>query len=125
MIAQIPEIPWNVTFFVLLGLIGILAVVALVFTVLLQGKKLFGKNPPVHEEIRAIRAEFSAALKDMANKTRISVKGAYNEIEKESEKREEGFRELNLDRERKWLQLTNEIKTLGNKLSFFEGKHSK
>lgn len=52
-----PEIPWAQTIYVAGGLIAILALVALGLNVAIGCKKLFGKQPPMHEQIAALRTE--------------------------------------------------------------------
>jgi hypothetical protein len=40
------------------GLVGLLVVTSLVLGVTIQCKKLFGKTPPMHEQIKTLRDEF-------------------------------------------------------------------
>ena len=95
-----PQVPWNTTGTFTLGLIGVLAVIALVLNVALASKKLFGKHPPIHEELHAIRLEFTQALANQEREHKISVKGAYKKIEEEAAARADEFRTLALERER-------------------------
>jgi hypothetical protein len=53
-LAQLPDVPWNTTGGWMLGLIGVLGATSLVFAVAIQAKKLFGKEPPISEELRRL-----------------------------------------------------------------------
>lgn len=71
--------PWNVTAYVALGTIGILSVVYLVLQVAISSKKLFGKQPPMHEQIAALRAELVTAaghhqVEEERERSRLSQK---------------------------------------------------
>lgn len=59
LLAQLePEIHWPATVQTLIGIVGLLAIVWLILSVAIACKKLFGKRPPVHEELARLREEF-------------------------------------------------------------------
>lgn len=60
-----PDTPWNTIISVMIGLVGLLTIAWLVFGVAIQWKKLFGKHPPVYQELREIRTEFEKADKEI------------------------------------------------------------
>jgi hypothetical protein len=56
-----PSVPWPITAFVALGMIGLLGIYVLVGQSVIVTRKAFGKHPPMHEQIAAMRKEFVEA----------------------------------------------------------------
>lgn len=53
-----PDIHWPLTLQVLCGGVGLLSIVWLILSVAIACRKLFGKQPPMHEAMAALRKEF-------------------------------------------------------------------
>jgi len=52
------DIPLDATTKSLVGLLGVLTIALMVLMFWYYARKLFGKHPPLHEELQAVRKEF-------------------------------------------------------------------
>jgi len=111
MIAQLSPIEWNTTGNFVLGLIGVLGVVLIVMQIAVAGRKLFGKHPPIHEELRAVRNEFQSADAALARA-----------IREEREKRELAFSDLAIERARTLGQLHKKMNGISRNVYLIAGK---
>lgn len=105
------QIEWPATIQLLMGIVGLLSIVALIFTVALQARKLFGKHPPLHEEMKSVREEFRAADQALA----LSLR-------EEGEKREQQFAELQIERQRTLSHLHKKMNGISRNLYLIAGK---
>ena len=105
------QIEWPATIQVLIGIVGLLSIVALIFTVALQARKLFGKHPPLHEEMKSVREEFRAADQALL----IALR-------EESEKREVQFADLQIERQRTLSNLHKKMNGMSRNLYLIAGK---
>src|ERR1017187_7815156 len=63
MLAQLqPDVNWPVTVQAGLGLIGLLMIVWLVLSVSLGWKKMFGRRPPINEELDKLESKLTALV---------------------------------------------------------------
>lgn len=111
MFAQGPAVPWNETQHWLLGLIGFLGVLALVSVVAVNARKLFGKHPPIHEELSTVRREFKEGDAELRRA-----------IMQEREDREEQMADLQRDRQRSVGELHKKINGIGRIVYMIAGK---
>jgi hypothetical protein len=112
LLAQIePDIKWPDTMKVLIGIVGLLSVVWLVLSVAIASKKLFGKHPPIQEELKAVRDEFQAADSALARR-----------IQEETQKRETAIENINIDRARTLGQLHRKMNSINRNLYLIAGK---
>jgi hypothetical protein len=58
----LPEVPWLVTGVVALGLIGLLSIYVLIMAAIAYTRKNFGKQPPLHEQVKTLRDEFMTTM---------------------------------------------------------------
>lgn len=93
------------------GLCGVLAIVSLVFAVILQAKKLFGRRPPIDDELRERSKKFQAQLHAVERR----LDGRIDALEQR-------YEEMQLDRQRKWEELKGEYHELRETLMFIRGK---
>lgn len=99
------DIQWPQTTQTLVGIVGLLAIISLVFSVVIKSKKLFGRNPPIGDDLKSLRSEIY--------QSKNSLRKEFREvITKESHRitaLEELYREMQMDRERKWKELQTEL----------------
>lgn len=112
MLAQLdPGVNWTPTMHALVGLVGVLAVIWLILSVAIASRKLFGKHPPIHEELRIIRNEFQQADNELAQA-----------IADEAEKREKAFEDLQLERQRTLSSLHKKMNGISRNVYLMAGK---
>jgi hypothetical protein len=117
-VADIPNVTWPATGSWMLGLIGVLAVVNLIFGVANSARRLFAKHPPVDDQLARIESDCKreAAQASQRCETRHeSIKAAMDEK----------FRDLALERARSIGQLHDKINTVAADVAFIRGKLSK
>lgn len=107
----LPAVPWSDTTQWIFGACGFLGVVTLIFTVALQARKLFGRTPPIHDELE----KRDKALRKMIFASESNLKGRIDKLEQR-------YEEMQLDRERKWAQLQSEFTEMATTLSYIRGK---
>ncbi len=105
------EIPWSTTATVSLGLLAIVMIIGALLWVWNEGKKAFGRTPPLYDELE----KRDKALRKMIFASEGSLKERMNRLEQR-------YEEMQLDRERKWTQLQADFKELSNTLSYIRGK---
>jgi len=116
--ADIPNAAWPATGAWMLGLIGVLAVVNLVFGVVNSARRLFAKHPPVDEQLARIESECkreAAQASQRCEARHESLKAAMDEK----------FRDLALERARSIGELHVKINTVAADVAFIRGKLSK
>jgi hypothetical protein len=116
MIAQlsIPPIPWSTTGQFTLGLLGLLAVVGTLLFIWNQGKRAFGRTPPMNEELD----KRDRALRKMIFASEANIKERMTRLENL-------YVEMQADRLRKWDELQREFGQLKSDLSFIRGRFEK
>ena len=116
------NVPWPVTSQWILGLLGFLTAVSLIFAIVIQAKKLFGRTPPFHEELdkreKAIRKQIYAVEHNL----RREFMSLHQDQERRLAMLEEQHAELQRDRIRKWEELTRGLGDLGAAVAFIRGK---
>lgn len=106
MLAQMePDVHWPLTVQAIIGLVGVLSIVWLVLSVAIACKKLFGKHPPIHEELRDLRTEFENS--DLLLSTAIAA---------ERTAREKAFADLAVERRTTLAELNKKIDDLPGKI---------
>jgi hypothetical protein len=106
-----PAVSWTPTVQALVGLVGVLAIVWLILSVAIASRKLFGKHPPVHEELRIIRNEFQQADNELALA-----------IAAEAQKREKAFEDLQMERQRTLSSLHKKMNGISRNVYLMAGK---
>jgi hypothetical protein len=113
-----PDVPWSVTQQWLYGLLGLLGVIWLVLAVVIQFRKLFGRTPPLTDELdkrdKAIRAMIFAAEKHLKDEQARQL-GLIVKLE-------EQYADMQADRVRKWDELQIQISEQNSTLSYIRGK---
>ena len=117
-LAEGVEVPWEVTVRWIWGALGALGVVSLVFTVAIQARKLFGRTPPLGDELKSLRGEIYHAKNSVKKELRAEMARDSLRITE----LEGLYREMQLDRERKWNELQAEYRKLETTLAFIRGK---
>jgi hypothetical protein len=111
------NIPWPITANWLLGLTGALGMTYLGLEVTARCRKLFGKQPPVSEEIARLDGEL-----------RRSVSQATQDCERRHDalrgEMDERFRELTIERARSLANLYEKINRVAEDVAFIRGKLS-
>jgi hypothetical protein len=118
MLAQISPVPWPMAGNWFLGLIGVLGVAYLVLGVAHQSRRLFGKHPPLGEEIARIDQELRRDLARAARECERRHEAARSDLG-------ERFRELALERERNLGELHEKINFVAADVAFIRGKIEK
>jgi len=115
---QTPPIPWPLTGNWVLGLIGVLAAVYLVLGVAGQCQKLFGKNPPLSDELLRIDRQARADLAQTAQ----DCERRHSTLRHEMDER---LREIAVERTRNLGELHEKINAVAADVAFIRGKFSK
>ncbi len=109
-----PDVPMKVTGAWMLGLLGLLGIVYVVLGVVIQWKKLFGRTPPINEELERRDKRLHQAMHDGDTALANRIMGM-----------EERFEELQAERLRNWNELTTKIHTVGLDVAFIRGEMQK
>lgn len=104
--------PW------LYGFLAFLSCVLLVLMVLHYGKKVFGRNPPLDDDLKKLRREIYHATGTVKKELKELIATQAKEI---TELRDMYF-EMQKDRERKWKELDDKFSGLASSLAFIRGK---
>jgi TolA-binding protein len=112
------SIQWPATLQVLVGICGLLTLVALVFTVALQARKLFGRTPPINDELE----KRDKALRKMIFASENNLKERLQETRQRIENLEARYEEMQIDRQRKWEELQRDFQEVRETLAFIRGK---
>ena len=109
------EVPWRYLPDWLFGLIAFLSVTLLALLVIYYVRKIFGRRPPIDDELdsrdRRLRSEIYHAKNSVLKELGSRLARTENEIE-----------EIKIDRERKWTLLTQEYHQLDLKLAHLAGR---
>lgn len=104
-------IGWDTTGHFMLGLIGVLGVVLIIMQIAVASRKLFGKHPPIEQELKAVRDEFQSADASLARA-----------LKDECCKREEAFANLTIERARTLGQLHRKMNGISRNVYLIAGK---
>lgn len=118
----LPPIPWSTTGQWLLGLFAFVAVIGSVLFTINQAKKLFGRTPPLDEELSRKHKKIFGEIEHGKNAVKKELRAEMHAQTERIEKLEERYDELQLDRERKWNTLQKEMHELELKLATFTGR---
>jgi hypothetical protein len=105
-----PQVPFNITGSWLLGLIGCLSIIYLILGVWSSARKLFGRRPPIDEDI----ARLQASMKIELEKQTTFLTRRIDEVHQNTE-------ELRLERERTWKAFQAQISELGQQFAYLSG----
>ena len=100
------EIPMSDTLKTLVGLIGVMVLIITVLTCVILVKKVFGRTPPLTDELKKLRSEIYKETGGVRKDLTLRMDGVDAEIE-----------EIKIDRERKWKELTGEYHKLDTKIA--------
>ena len=119
MIAQLtlPPIAWGTTGNFLLGLIGTLSVVGLLLWIYNQGKRAFGRTPPIHEDLDAR----DKRLRQMIFASEKHLKEEQARQLRLITRLEEQYADMQADRVRKWEELHRLIAEQNAALAYIRG----
>lgn len=112
------NIQWPATLQFIIGLVGLLSIVTLIFGVVLQAKKLFGRNPPIGDDLKNLRSEIYQSKNSLRKEFKESMAKESHRITA----LEDLYREMQIDRERKWAELQKEYQQLEKTLAFIRGR---
>jgi len=115
---DVTAVPWPVTGNWLLGLIGVLSVACLVLGVAQQSRRLFGKHPPLSQELARIDQDLRLEL----SRARQDCERRHTCLRSEVEER---FRDLAIDRARSLGELHEKINAVASDVAFIRGKLAK
>jgi hypothetical protein len=118
LIAQLSSVPWPLAGNWFLGLVGVLGVAWLVLGVAHQSRRLFGKHPPLGEELARIDQELRRDLARVAKECEHRHEIIHNEMD-------ERFRELAVERARSLGDLHEKINGVAADVAFIRGKIEK
>lgn len=111
------HIPWTTTGQFMLGLISVLSVVGLALWAIRNGKAIFGRSPPFEEELerrdKSIRRQIYMVEKNL--------QAAHGENLRRIELVEQRYEELQIDRQRKWQELTEQLASVRVDVAFIRG----
>jgi hypothetical protein len=129
LLAQISnQIEWPVMGSWTLGFLGVMAMLSLVLAVWIQCRKLFGKHPPISEELAAIREDFAKSEKRWGEKLDRSetkfeerIDSIMRVIEEDKRAVNERFRETSLDKQRSVSELHEKVNKVASDVAFIRG----
>ena len=117
-----PELDWSSALKTLVGIVGLLMVVWLVFSVAIAWKKLFGRRPPIGDELDKLEARVRSEIMDTysrAFKNAEEAKLASHAVRAEMDER---FEKLNQDRQRSLAGINQAFRDIERGLGRLEGK---
>jgi hypothetical protein len=121
-LAQMPDVPWTVTSKWVWGLMGFLGCVWLVFAVCIQAKRLFGRTPPIQDELERREKKLRGEIMHQKNSALKEMRSVLTPLIARVEKAENDIEEMQLDRSRKWAELQKEIHTIAQDVAFIRGQ---
>lgn len=117
-----PEVNWSATMKFILGLVGMLSILWLVFSVAIAWKKLFGRKPPLTEELEKLENKIHLQIVETygrAYKNSEEAKAMTNDLRADMEKR---FEDLNQERARTLDGINRAFRDFERGLGRLEGK---
>lgn len=103
------EIPWQYFPPWLFGFLGFLSVVLLALMVIYYFKKVFGRRPPIDDALKDMVKHFKAELAREKNSVLKEVRLKLEPLVDRVEKIESSLEDIQLDRQRKWEELSKEM----------------
>ena len=113
--AQVSPVPWPLTGNWFVGLVGVLGVVYLVLGVAHQCRRLFGKHPPIGEELIRVDNQLRHDLARFSHDCERRHGALHDELD-------ERFRELTIERTRSLGDLHEKINGVAGDVAFIRGK---
>lgn len=117
-----PAVPWSETSKWLFGLLGALGVVWLIFSVVIQARKLFGRVPPMQDELEQRDKRLRGEIQHAKNSTLKEFRLVLEPLIERVEKTEAVAQEIQLDQTRRWTELNNEIHAIATDVAFLRGQ---
>ncbi len=116
------QVPWPETAKWLLGFIGFAVACGSVFWTVNEGKRLFRRNPPIEEEFseksKGLRSEIYHAKNSVLKEVNAALAVERQRIARLEERDEQ----MQLNLERRWAQLQNELSGVQRDLAFIRGR---
>jgi hypothetical protein len=104
--------PWIYGFIIFLGMVW------LILAVIGQLKKQFSRRPPIDDDLKKLRSEIYHAK----NSVRKEVAMLISTESKRISELEQEFKDMQMDRARKWVELKEQFHELEKTLAFIRGK---
>jgi len=76
-----PDLNWPETLKALVGIVGILSIIYLVFSVAIAWKKLFGRRPPIAEELDRLEKKLHAEIVESHSRAYKKSEEARSQVE--------------------------------------------
>ena len=105
----------------LLGLVGLLTAAVLVLTFVQKVKSVFGKQPPMTEQLREMVKLLRGEIHREKNSALKEFKLKLEPVLARMNKAEEEIMDIQIDRERKWGELKNEMHAIANDVAYLRG----
>jgi DNA repair exonuclease SbcCD ATPase subunit len=113
LIAEInPPVPWSVTGNFVYGLLGLIGVLVLVLTVVEKIKSVFGRKPPLEEEMKGKHKRLFGEIEHAKNSVKKELRAEMAADRQRLNKLEEYYEDMQIDRERKWQELKKDYHAL-------------
>ena len=116
------DVPMSDTMKVLGGLIGVMVLIITALSCVLLIKKVFGRKPSVTKELEQNAASLRKEMYHGLGSAKKEMLGKLSEQGQRITELEELYKEMQLDRERKWNELKQEYHQLDNKLAVMHGR---
>lgn len=116
------DTPWKYFPPWLFGFIGFLSVVLLGLMVIYYMRKVFGRKPPIAEEMKGIVKLLRGEIHREKNSVLKEVGLRLSPLVDRVQKNEDAIEEIQLDRTRKWEALTRSINEVANNVAFLRGQ---
>jgi len=111
-------VPWPATQSWLLGLLGAASFLYVILGTINQGRKLFGRTPPIDEDLQRLNSSLKKELKDQTD----TLTDAMGDLQ---QKTEDAISEMRIDRLRTWEALKGEIGEVKTEVAFIRGSLQK
>ena len=104
------------------GLIGLLFVVALMLSIWNQGKKAFGRTPPLDDQLKQMVATLRGEIHREKNSALKEYKLKLAPVAARVAKSEEAVLEIQLERQRHWNLMTGQMHALELRFATMTGR---
>ena len=116
------EASWPAAMKTLAGVIGLLCIVSLIFTVVLQSKKLFGRTPPLMDELDKLEKKLHSQILETYSRAYKNSEEAKQEARDVRADMESRFEKLNEDRQKIQAGINKTFQDIERGLGRLEGK---
>jgi hypothetical protein len=112
---------WPATIKVAIGIIGLLCIASLIFSVVLQSRKLFGRRPPIEDELDKLEKKLHAEVMDSFGRAYKRAEEAHAAAESLSADTDQKFEKLHEDRQRVQENINHAFRNIERGLGRLEG----